>query len=136
MLLRFAFLLFSLYNMSLLCVNFNEEKKKIKWKTKERERKSKRSEKKKRRKRYIKKKKTKKREVWRSRREDIHGASRRAHKSAQSARHPRVAALILPGKIHREYKERISSVFCIKSKKKEAFGSKTKEISSLQFTRE
>ena len=54
---------------------------------------------------------------------------------AQSARHPRVAALILPGKI--ENAERTSRVFFATSKrvkKKEAFGSKTKEISSIQFT--
>ena len=71
------------------------------------------------------------REVWRSRREDIRGASRRARESAQSARHPRVAALILPGKIRREYRENIESYlfFASRVKKKEAFGSKTKEIS-------
>ena len=46
--LRFAFLLFSLYTIyNFTSVKFNEEKKKIKWKTKERERKSTRDRRKK-----------------------------------------------------------------------------------------
>ena len=113
MLLCFAFLLFSLYNMSLLCVKFNEEKKKIKWKTKERERKSTRDQReKKRRKKYKKeedKEEDQEKEARRRRRRDI---CTYMYKSAQHRVRDALESrsMILPGKMHhREYRENIRS---------------------------
>ena len=63
----------------------------------------------------MQKKKTKKKTKRKKRDDDDDDDEMCVHikeRVAQSARHPRVAALILPGKMRRECGENIESVFC------------------------